>query len=389
MKTVRLLLICVATVLIAVAWKAIPAHQGDKPLAVPQSVPPQSNLPRQSAPQLVSVQQQNPAAPAAQETAPGSTAQEEETERRLGPFPIAGSDYVVVLHEKKCVPGSTEPHSDIDLGESVVAMGIRDATGAVLYQRRFPYSSGDENGSQAWKVSASTLAGTSGTGLLVDYSFDLLPSAPEWRPSVWWQIFGVVKGKLKAFSGPLPFDAGLVRDETSGEPYRTTAPLDPRADTLEFKVSTGQHLNFIYPVRIDWHQGRLSPAKPCERTSSSGSGEGCQYKVLAEDYVGAGEATFVTLYSSAGEKCEKPEKVAVRPDSKLEFLVVQLGAERWSDGLAAGPSGKSGINDTMDDQGGPSWAPNIGPWLKLRIDGKEGWINSQEDFDALGLTQEL
>jgi hypothetical protein len=75
MKTVRLLLICVATVLIAVAWKAIPAHQGDKPLAVPQSVPPQSNLPQQSAPQLVSVQQQNPAAPAAQETAPGSTAQ--------------------------------------------------------------------------------------------------------------------------------------------------------------------------------------------------------------------------------------------------------------------------------------------------------------------------
>ncbi len=25
------------------------------------------------------------------------------------------------------------------------------------------------------------------------------------------------------------------------------------------------------------------------------------------------------------------------------------------------------------------------PWLKVRIDGKEGWIHSQEDFDALGM----
>ena len=26
-------------------------------------------------------------------------------------------------------------------------------------------------------------------------------------------------------------------------------------------------------------------------------------------------------------------------------------------------------------------------WLKVRIDGKEGWIHTQEDFSAIGLPQ--
>ena len=26
-------------------------------------------------------------------------------------------------------------------------------------------------------------------------------------------------------------------------------------------------------------------------------------------------------------------------------------------------------------------------WLKVRIDGREGWIHSQEDLDAIGLAQ--
>jgi len=368
--------------LIVAAWRIAGMHDSQALSGVQRSLP-QGKL------QPVSVEEPSSVAPAAQHPGTaGSAPQEQEAERRLGPFSIAGTDYTVLLREKKCVPGSTEPHSDLDLGESVVAMEIRDTTGAALYHREFPYSSGDESESEAWGVSAGILAGTNGTGLLVDYSFDLLPSAPEWRPSVWWQIFGVVNGKLKPFGGPLPFEAGLVQDETPGKAHRTSAPLGPRADALEFKVSTGQHLNFVYPVRIDWGQGKLGPAQPCEQTSPSGSGEGCQYKVLAGDYSGVGGTTFVSLCTNPGEKCEKPEKVVVRPDSKIEFLVVQLGAEKWSEGVASGPSGKSGINDTMDDQGGPSWAPNNGPWLKLRIDGKEGWIHSEEDFDALGLPAE-
>ena len=297
---------------------------------------------------------------------------------------------MVVLRQQKCVPGSTEPHSDNDLGESVVAMEIRDATGAVLYHREFPYSSGDESESEAWGVSAYTLTGTNGSGLLVNYWYDIAPSVPEWRPLTWWQVFGVVNGKLKAFSGPLPMDGGLVQSEPGAEAYKTSAPLGSRADALEFKLSTGHHLNFVYPVRIDWEQGKLGPAQPCEQTSPSGSDGACQYKALASDYYsGVGGTTFVSLCTNPGDKCEKLEKVVVRPDSKVEFLVVQLGVEKWSEGAASGPSGKTGINDTIDDQGGPSWAPNNGPWLKLRIDGKEGWLHSAEDFDALGLTEAL
>jgi hypothetical protein len=293
----------------------------------------------------------------------------------------------VVLRQKKCVPGSTEPRSDNDLGESVVAMEIRDATTeTVLYHRTFPYSPGDESGSEAWGVSAGILTGTNRAGLLVNYWFNSEPSAPGRSPN-WWQLFGLVNGRLKPFSGPLPFDEGLVQDETHGQAFRTTEPLGPLADTLEFKVSTGHHLNFIYPVRIDWDQGKLAPAKPCDKTSASG--ETCQYKVLAEDPWSLGRTTFVSLCPSPNEKCEKLEKVVVKPDSKVEFLVAQLGTEQWSEGATSGPSGKSGVNETMDDAGGPSWTPNNGQWLELRIDGKEGWIHSEEDFDALGLSLEL
>jgi hypothetical protein len=41
--------------------------------------------------------------------------------------------------------------------------------------------------------------------------------------------------------------------------------------------------------------------------------------------------------------------------------------------------------DAMDDAGGIGWAQNEELWLKARIDGKEGWMHGEEDFNAFGL----
>jgi hypothetical protein len=139
---------------------------------------------------------------------------------------------------------------------------------------------------------------------------------------------------------------------------------------------------------VDWAQGKITPAQPCdEQAAKGGSGEvqACQYKVLPETDRQIDSTTFVTLCASPGEKCENPGKVVVKMNSKVDLLVAQVKAQ-WNGGVAAGPSGKSEkLMDAMDDAGGVGWAPNDEFWLKVRIDGKEGWMHGEEDFNAFGL----
>ena len=129
---------------------------------------------------------------AAQAAAPAGAEQGGASEERLGPFSIAGRDYSVLLRKKKRRPGSTQ-----ESGETVVAMEIQDATGAILYQRTFPYQEETEDFSDAWFVSAGLLTGANGSGLLVNFSEDSEPSAPEPEPTESWQVFGVVNGKAQ------------------------------------------------------------------------------------------------------------------------------------------------------------------------------------------------
>ena len=63
--------------------------------------------------------------------------------------------------------------------------------------------------------------------------------------------------------------------------------------------------------------------------------------------------------------------VVVKPDSKLEFLEAQLPVD-WN---ATKDNISIGVGDGSD------------VWLHVRIDGQEGWIHTQEDFQAIGLPQ--
>jgi hypothetical protein len=141
-----------------VGWRLVQTRrswQTDNLRAAQETSAPQAKPPQQNAEQ-----------PAAQAPAASTAAAEEkETERRLGPFSISGSDYTVVLHSWKRPPGTTQ-----ETGDTVVAMEIRDATGAIQYHRKFPYQEADDSFSDAWSVDAHLLAGTNGTGLLVSYA---------------------------------------------------------------------------------------------------------------------------------------------------------------------------------------------------------------------------
>jgi len=327
--------------------------------------------------QPVGPQAENSSAQAPSVAPPGS-----ESARRLGPFSIAGRDYTVELHTKKVRPGSTDEQDD-----TVVAMEIRDAAGSIQYRRTFPYVEAKEEYFASWSVSAQLLIGTNGTGLLISYDAYSEPSAPEEEPTGWFQIFGVLNGKFVPFGAPFEVHGGLLNEYVDGHTYKAARPLGPEADVVEFKVWAG-HCRLIYPVRVDWIRGKLAPAQECPK-SADGLGAGCQYKVVPEDKLYNSEITFVRLWPNPDEKSEKPEKTVLKKNSKVDLLAARV-ATHWTEGNPAGPAPDS--KRPMDDAG--SFGVTSGGvagndlWLKVRIDGKEGWMHSEEDFRALGLPEE-
>jgi hypothetical protein len=307
------------------------------------------------------------------------TAPAGESATRLGPFPIAGHEYSVELRTRKV----QQPGPGGEQGDTVVAMEIRDPAGVLQYQKMFPYVQSTEDDFESWEVSAQPLVGTNGTGLLVSYDSYSEPSAPEEEPTGWFQIFGVVNGKFVPFGAPLEVQGGLLDEYVEGHAYKAARPLGAEADAVEFKVWTG-HCRLIYPVRVDWAQGKLSPAQVCARTAGE-LGAGCQYGVVPEDRLYTEGITFVRLWPSPDEKSGQPVKTVVKKDSKVDLLTA-LAATRWADGNAAAAPADS--KDPVGDAGGFGVPADTDLWLKVRIDGKEGWMHSEEDFQALGLPED-
>ena len=281
-------------------------------------------------------------------------------QRRLGPFSISDKAYTVVLTETERLPGSTQ-----ETGNTVVAMQIVDAKGAVQYERKFP-SDEIEGFSDAWSVDARTITGTKGAGLLIRYELDSEPSAPSPENTAWWQLFGVVDGMLKPFGGPIAVQGALLTD-------RETA-----SDRLEFRV-WAHHFRLVFPVEINWAHGQLVPAHDCR--NSTNDTEGCTYTVLAEEELFREDLTFVRLCTSAVQDCAKPQRVVVHKDSKVELLLAQAQV-KWNAGTPFPPAPDS--KDAMADEGEIT-VDDDGIGLKVRVDGNEGWLHDEEDFTALGL----
>ena len=324
-------------------------------------------------PQAPSPQATSPSAPA---EAPSASARANALPKHLGPFSIAGQSYTVDLETQGV-------HSSDENGETVTAMEIRDGTGAVQYRRTFAAAE-EKDYFESWSVSALLLAGTNGTGLLVNYDSYSEPSAPEEEPTSWFQIFGVLNGKLVPYGTPLEVQGGLLDEYSDKNTYKAARPLGTQADAVEFKVWTG-HCRMIFPVRVDWTQGKLSPVQECVKTAG-GPGAGCQYRVLPEDKLyNESDITFVRLWPGPDEKSGQPMKTVVKKDSKVDLLTAQV-ATQWTEGKTADAAATS--KGPSAEAGGFGVAADSDLWLKVRVDGKEGWMHSEEDFRALGLPED-
>jgi hypothetical protein len=135
-------------------------------------------------------------------------------------------------------------------------------------------------------------------------------------------------------------------------------------DIMKFRVWTG-NFNIIYPVRINWITGRLEPAWRCLETTSKGRVERCSYPVMAEGQR-EGEPTFVRLFPEPDDGFTA-KHVILQPESKVEYLEARLPVI-WNEDASSISFGVAGD-----------------VWMKVRVDGVEGWIHSEEDFEAVGL----
>ena len=135
-------------------------------------------------------------------------------------------------------------------------------------------------------------------------------------------------------------------------------------DILKFRLWTG-NVNIVYPVLINWITGTLQPAWRCLETTSKGRVERCSYPITVEARR-EDQPTFIRLFSEADDGFT-PKHVIVQAQSHIEYLEARVPVV-WN-----------------EDNKAISFSVNGDMWVKIRIDGQEGWIHSEEDFEAAGL----
>ena len=296
-----------------------------------------------------------PAAP------PEAHARLEDAEQRLGPFPIGGQDFTVVLRLKRLAraqPGRPEE-------PALSGLAIHDASGAILHQETFPYALEAGAFSESCTASAQLLKGGFATGLLIGVS--CWPSAPS--SGEVWELFGLLNGKLSRLGKPFTTDGAFLGLIPNPPQKRGRATLF-LPDVMRFRVWTG-NFHVTVPVRVDWMQGRLMPGQRCFEPTANGLREsGCEVPVEVERVPSDQDPTFVRLFREANTGMGVPRHVVVRKDSRVEFLgaKIKLSWDASHEVLFFG----------ADDRD---------PWLKVSIDGQQGWIHTQEDFDAVGVPQ--
>jgi len=278
----------------------------------------------------------------------------EDVEERKGPFTIGGQTFTVVQHLKHTEQG--------DAGDDTIALlEIVDSGGVVRYRDDFAYAVEDGGFCRA---SVKVISGSNGAGFLLEMT--CATSAPEGGGP--WQILSVGNGKISALGKP--FSAmGEMGDFVPGKINKIGNATQILSDELRIRLFTG-YFYVSVPLRVRWDSG-LALAQNCfSQTGHGFAPDGCEMPVEhAERQPIEQELTFVRMFSESNTQTVIPEHVVVKKDSRVEILAgkvfVTLEEEESKTGIHLG----------------------VGPdiWVKVRVDGKEGWIHTEEDLQAVGL----
>lgn len=299
----------------------------------------------------------------------------EDSEQHLGPFAISGQNFNVVLHEKR-LPGAIDPR----FVQTLQTIEIRDERNAVLYEKTFTFGIEEGKLERSLKASASLLSGKYFTGVLISYRLKL--STGEDAEA--WQVFGYQDGRYKAQDAKFRiFDKPLRSDYPMGNPPAemkivtpdaiVTKPMTPEGETFEFHVWTG-NFYVMLPVGVNFARGKLYPSKRCFGTGGAKPGMheiGCDMRVETERRPPDAEATFLRLFSGKPGRLDQGEARHLVLDKNSKVEIMQANA--LVDWGLSGDLMQVAFRDLS---------------LQVRIDAddqKTGWIQSDEDFAAIGL----
>ena len=316
--------------------------------AVPASTPAQA-----AAPQRETSLSNTPQA-AQLSASPAERPKVEDVEEHKGQFTIKGQTFTVVQHLKH-----TGQEGDALDYTSIVLLEILDSGGVVRYRDNFPYAAEDGGFCGA---SVKVLSGSNGAGFLLDMACD--PSEPDNGGP--WQILSVSNGKISPLGKPFSTQ-GRIADFVPGEIQKIGNLTKIFPDELRIRLFTG-YFYVTVPVRVGWWEGGLALGQRCLYQTGHGFAEGgCEMPVEdVERAPSEQELTFVRLFSESNDQ-GTPAHVVVKKDSKVEILAGKVFVTR--------EESKRGTNLGV--------GPDI--WVKVRVDGKEGWIHTAEDLQAVGL----
>jgi hypothetical protein len=300
-----------------------------------------------------------------QQSSPFADAHGEDIELRSGPFAIAGQNYEVVMHEKRLANVS-----DPVPVTTLAALEIRDAAGNVVYQKAFPLAIEQGRFARAITASAQLASGKTGAGLVLLYRELGTPGKTNaFQSGEFWQLFGLVNGKLAPLGKPSPIGEraangpymGVIMSAANGRMSVISQP-----DEIEIRAWTGNFYVFV-PLRVDWNHGGLAAGQRCMEMVGGGMQEtGCDMRVDALRNPPADEFTFVRLFTEARENMGNAEHVVIQKDSKIDIL----GARAITTWNETGDLIQPVFSDI---------------WLHVRIGNREGWIHGAEDLAAAGL----
>ena len=265
--------------------------------------------------------------------------------RTLGPFPIEGHEFTVKLNVICYKESQHEGVCGEDDEETVSSVRIVDENGKSRFRKSFPVSLVHELGRHL--VDATLLEGREHQAL--ELTYEELPSPHGTGESI--QLFGLLNGVLKPLDlEPLEFHGGLA-DLPAGQLKNSKRLLEN--DTLRIYALT-TYFYIVTPVRVNWKNFRLEQ----QDSGDFDVADQPPYQIRPD----IESERFIHVYPSP-DNGTTPVTVNLTPQSSVELLKARF--------TAAPPDEHDSANDT---------------WLKIRIDGHEGWILGVDDYIALGLS---
>lgn len=290
----------------------------------------------------------------------------ESYEKKIGPFKVGDKSFTVVLNLKK-IPDSTGSFS-----ETVESFEIKDEKGVSHYKRSFKIKIREDEFSETISLWGYALEcrdeyfrNESGKlkRIIKDYEpkglilyYEELPSAPS--SGILCQVFALKENRLVPLFSPLTV-YGAIYDLPQGGISGTLRLFDD--NTMKFGVWTGW-FEVIVPVKV-LNGLRTVPLHYSLTYDLSA------YDVKVEREPSE-EETFVRLFESP-ESSAIPRHVVIKKATKVEFL--------WTYAKI--------VIESDEEQGVISISEDEAPWLKVRIDGKEGFVRDAEDLRALGIQE--